>query len=254
MHFDAHADTAMDQWGSLIGHGQPMRRLIDEGGSPGRTSSRSGFRGYWPDRETFVDARAGLRWHTQVEMEERGVEAVIDEAIAQALDGPDRIYLSVDIDVVDPGMAPGTGTPESGGMLGRELLRAVRRIAGPWTSPGWTSWRSPRRTTTRRSRRCSRATSSWRRSARSPPPGLKGRRAVPPAMCRSIKRLREPHGQGYASEEEIREAARQFVRKVSGFGTPSSRHVEAFEAAVDEVTDSSRRLLETIDATLRSTA
>ena len=77
-----------------------------------------------------MDARAGLRWHTQVEMEERGVEAVIDEAIAQALDGPDRIYLSVDIDVVDPGMAPGTGTPESGGMLGRELLRAVRRIAG----------------------------------------------------------------------------------------------------------------------------
>src|SRR5919204_62648 len=52
----------------------------------------------------------------------------VDEAIAEALDGPDRIYLSVDIDVVDPGMAPGTGTPESGGMLGRELLRAIRRI------------------------------------------------------------------------------------------------------------------------------
>lgn len=73
-------------------------------------------------------------------------------------------------------------------------------------------------------------------------------------MCRSIKRLREPHGGGHASDQEIREAARQFVRKVSGFGTPSSRHAEAFERAVDEVTDSSRRLLETIDATLRSTA
>ena len=73
-------------------------------------------------------------------------------------------------------------------------------------------------------------------------------------MCRSIKRLREPHGQGHATDEEIREAARQFVRKVSGFGTPSSRHVEAFEAAVDEVSDSSRRLLETIDATLRRSA
>jgi hypothetical protein len=59
---------------------------------------------------------------------------------------------------------------------------------------------------------------------------------------------------GIASDEEIREAARQFVRKVSGFGAPSSRHVEAFEAAVDEVTDSSRRLLETNDATLRSSA
>ncbi|HET9672737.1 MAG TPA: DUF2277 domain-containing protein [Actinomycetota bacterium] len=73
-------------------------------------------------------------------------------------------------------------------------------------------------------------------------------------MCRSIKRLREPHGQGFASNEEIREAARQFVRKVSGFGTPSARHAEAFEAAVDEVTSSSKRLLETIDATLRSRA
>ena len=131
VHFDAHADTAVDQWGSLIGHGQPMRRLIDEGWIAGPNFVQVGLRGYWPDRETFEWMRGqGLRWHTQVEMEERGVEAVIDEAIAQALDGPDRIYLSVDIDVVDPGMAPGTGTPESGGMLGRELLRAVRRIAG----------------------------------------------------------------------------------------------------------------------------
>ena len=73
-------------------------------------------------------------------------------------------------------------------------------------------------------------------------------------MCRSIKRLREPNGAGFASDEEIREAARQFVRKVSGFGTPSARHAEAFDAAVDEVTDSSRRLLATIDATLRSRA
>ena len=73
-------------------------------------------------------------------------------------------------------------------------------------------------------------------------------------MCRSIKRLREPHGQGYASDEEIREAARQFVRKVSGFGTPSSRHAAAFDEAVSEVTAASRRLLQTIDATMRSTA
>ena len=131
VHFDAHADTATDQWGSLIGHGQPMRRLIEEGWVAGPNFVQVGLRGYWPDQETFAWMRGqGMRWHTQVEMEERGVEAVIDEAIAQALDGPDRIYLSVDIDVVDPGMAPGTGTPESGGMLGRELLRAVRRIVG----------------------------------------------------------------------------------------------------------------------------
>jgi agmatinase len=65
-----------------------------------------------------------------VEIEDRGAEAVVADAIAEALDGPDRIYLSVDIDVVDPGMAPGTGTPEAGGLLARELLRAVRQIVG----------------------------------------------------------------------------------------------------------------------------
>ncbi len=52
------------------------------------------------------------------------------DAIAEALDGPQRIYLSVDIDVLDPGMAPGTGTPEPGGMLTRELLRAIRQVVG----------------------------------------------------------------------------------------------------------------------------
>ena len=70
----------------------------------------------------------GMRWHLMVELEERGSEAVIGDAIAEALEGPEAIYLSVDIDVVDPGMAPGTGTPEAGGMLSRELLRAVRQI------------------------------------------------------------------------------------------------------------------------------
>jgi agmatinase len=131
VHFDAHADAGLEQWGSLIGHGQPMRRLFEEGWVDGRNFVQVGLRGYWPDRETFDWMREqGFRWHTMVEMEERGAESVIAQAIAEALDGPDRIYLSVDIDVVDPGMAPGTGTPESGGMLARELLRAVRQIVG----------------------------------------------------------------------------------------------------------------------------
>ena len=73
-------------------------------------------------------------------------------------------------------------------------------------------------------------------------------------MCRNIKRLREPHGQGHATDEEIREAALQFVRKVSGFQAPSGRHEEAFTTAVDEVADSSKRLLDAIEATLRSRA
>ena len=68
-------------------------------------------------------------------------------------------------------------------------------------------------------------------------------------MCRSIKRLRE--GDVPATEEEIREAARQFVRKVSGFGTPTARHHEAFEAAVKEIAAASGRLLEAVTSELR---
>jgi hypothetical protein len=67
-------------------------------------------------------------------------------------------------------------------------------------------------------------------------------------MCRSIKRLRD--GEVPASDEEIREAALQFVRKVSGFRAPSSRHEEAFEAAVDEVAEASKRLLASVTAEL----
>ncbi|HZT10396.1 MAG TPA: agmatinase family protein, partial [Actinomycetota bacterium] len=131
IHFDAHADTGADQWGNLYAHGQPMRRLIEEGWVAGPNFVQIGLRGYWPDRETFGWMREqGFRWHPMVEIEDRGAEAVVADAIAEALDGPDRIYLSVDIDVVDPGMAPGTGTPESGGLLARELLRAVRQIVG----------------------------------------------------------------------------------------------------------------------------
>ncbi|HEU4529161.1 MAG TPA: agmatinase [Actinomycetota bacterium] len=130
VHFDAHADTGADQWGNLYAHGEPMRRLLEEGWVAGPNFVQVGLRGYWPDRDTFAWMREqGMRWHTMVEIEERGAEAVVADAIAQALDGPDCVYLSVDIDVVDPGSAPGTGTPEPGGILPRELLRAVRQIA-----------------------------------------------------------------------------------------------------------------------------
>jgi agmatinase len=131
VHFDAHADTAPDSWGQLAGHGSPMRRLIESGAVLGKNFVQVGLRGYWPPQEVLDWMREqGLRWHLMREIEERGAEAVIDQAIDEALDGPDAIYLSVDIDVVDPGSAPGTGTPEPGGMLPRELLRAVRRIVG----------------------------------------------------------------------------------------------------------------------------
>ncbi len=131
VHFDAHADAANSTWGTLRSHGAPMRRLIESGAVAGRNFVQVGLRGYWPGAETLDWMREqGMRWHLMTEIEERGAEAVIADAIAQALDGPELIYLSVDIDVIDPGMAPGTGTPEPGGMLTRELLRAVRQVVG----------------------------------------------------------------------------------------------------------------------------
>jgi agmatinase len=131
VHFDAHADTANDDWGVLAGHGTPMRRLIESGAVAGRNFVQVGLRGYWPPVETFEWMQAqGLRYHFMREIEERGADAVIAQAIEEALDGPDAIYLSLDIDVIDPGLAPGTGTPEPGGMLTREVLRAVRQIVG----------------------------------------------------------------------------------------------------------------------------
>jgi formimidoylglutamase len=131
VHFDAHADTGPGEWGILNSHGTPMRRLIESGAVAGRNFVQVGLRGYWPGVAVFEWMRQqGMRYHLMTEIEERGAEAVIDQAIEEALDGPDVVYLSVDIDVIDPGMAPGTGTPEPGGLLTRELLRAVRRVAG----------------------------------------------------------------------------------------------------------------------------
>jgi formimidoylglutamase len=131
VHFDAHADTANDDWGVLAGHGTPMRRLIESGAVKGPNFVQVGLRGYWPPVETFQWMQEqGLRYHFMREIEERGAEAVIAQAIDEALDGPDYVYLSLDIDVIDPGLAPGTGTPEPGGMLTREVLRAIRQIVG----------------------------------------------------------------------------------------------------------------------------
>lgn len=129
VHFDAHADTASEDWGVLAGHGTPMRRLIESGAVKGRNFVQVGLRGYWPPVDVFEWMKSqGMRYHFMREMEERGSEAVIADAIAEALDGPDCVYLSLDIDVIDPGMAPGTGTPEPGGMLTREVLRAIRQV------------------------------------------------------------------------------------------------------------------------------
>ena len=129
VHFDAHADTADIIEGNLASHGTPMRRLIESGAVRGRHFVQVGLRGYWPPPEVFAWMQEqGMRWHLMQEIWERGSKAVIEDAITEALDGADALYLSVDIDVLDPGFAPGTGTPEPGGMNPADLLRAVRQI------------------------------------------------------------------------------------------------------------------------------
>jgi agmatinase len=129
VHFDAHADTAEDQWGALVGHGTPMRRLIDGGFVRGDRFLQLGLRGYWPDNKTLAWMRdQGMRSYEMTEIHHRGLNKVLDESFATLINECDGVFLSVDIDVVDPGMAPGTGTPEPGGMTSRELLEAVRRI------------------------------------------------------------------------------------------------------------------------------
>ena len=130
IHFDAHADTGDVEFGSLIGHGQPMRRLIESGALRGDRFLQMGLRGYWPGPETLEwMAEQGMRSYEMTEIGARGLTECLTEAFGTAMDDCDGVFLSVDIDVCDPGHAPGTGTPEPGGLTARQLLDSVRRIA-----------------------------------------------------------------------------------------------------------------------------
>ena len=130
VHFDAHADTADQIDGNLASHGTPMRRLIESGAVRGANFVQVGLRGYWPPADVIEwMSEQRMRTHFMQEIWDRGIKDVLDDVLAEALDGTDGIYLSVDIDVLDPGFAPGTGTPEPGGMAPVDLLRVVRQIA-----------------------------------------------------------------------------------------------------------------------------
>jgi len=131
IHFDAHADTGESDWGGhLYSHGTPMRRLIESGAVRGDRFLQIGLRGYWPEPPTLAwMAQQRMRSFEMTEIVARGLDEVLSEAFTIAVDDCDAVFLSVDVDVVDPGMAPGTGTPEPGGLTGRQLLDAVRRIA-----------------------------------------------------------------------------------------------------------------------------
>ncbi|HEX3788400.1 MAG TPA: agmatinase [Pseudonocardiaceae bacterium] len=129
IHFDAHADTGNIEFGSLIGHGQPMRRLIESGAIRGDRFLQVGLRGYWPEPATLDwMAAQRMRAYEMTEIEARGLAECLTEAFGIATDECEGVFLSVDIDVCDPGHAPGTGTPEPGGLTARQLLDSVRRI------------------------------------------------------------------------------------------------------------------------------
>ncbi len=129
IHFDAHADTADILEGNLASHGTPMRRLIESGAIPGDRFIQVGLRGYWPGEEDQKWMRDhGLRHFMMQEFWERGTQAVLADVIAAARERGDKVYVSIDIDVLDPAFAPATGTPEPGGFASMDLLRIVRAL------------------------------------------------------------------------------------------------------------------------------
>jgi agmatinase len=129
VHFDTHTDTGAASYGHADNHGTMMRRLVDEGMIDPERYVQIGLRGSWPGPEDFAwQAEAGIAHFTAEDVRVRGIDEIVAEAIARVDPGP--AYLSVDIDVLDPAFSGPTGTPESGGMLARELVAAARRLGG----------------------------------------------------------------------------------------------------------------------------
>lgn len=131
IHFDAHADTGALQNGALYGHGTPMRRLIESGAVPGHRFVQIGLRGYWPEPDVVAWMETQrMKCYRMDQIQAQGLDAVTDEALGAASAGSAAgVYISVDIDVLDPAYAPGTGTPEPGGLTSRELLDTIRGLS-----------------------------------------------------------------------------------------------------------------------------
>jgi agmatinase len=128
VHFDAHTDTGAEVFGAELSHGTPMRRLVEQGHVDPRRYVQLGLRGYWPGEEEFAwQAERGILSLFMHDLREGGIERAVERTLAAVGEGP--AYLSIDIDVLDPAFAPGTGTPEPGGMSSAELLWACRELA-----------------------------------------------------------------------------------------------------------------------------
>ncbi len=129
VHFDAHYDAGKYSFGHLINHGMPIYRLIEEDLVEGKNFIQVALRGYYPDEKAFEWMRTNqFRYHTMAEIEHRGWDAVMEDVIAEANDGPEYIFISFDIDTFDPAFVPGTGTPEPGGLMPREIFPIIRRL------------------------------------------------------------------------------------------------------------------------------
>ncbi|MBI4171716.1 MAG: arginase family protein [Actinobacteria bacterium] len=128
VHFDTHADTGTEVFGVECSHGTPMYRLVRDGHVNPRRFVQIGLRGYWPGEAEFAwQAEHGITSFFMHDVRELGIEEVVGQALALVGAGP--VFLSVDVDVLDPAFAPGTGTPEPGGMTSADLLWACRSVA-----------------------------------------------------------------------------------------------------------------------------
>ena len=128
VHFDTHTDTGTKVFGAEVSHGTPMYRLVEEGRVDARRYVQIGLRGYWPGPAEFEwQASRGITSFYAHDVRELGIELVVERALEVIGDGP--VFLSIDVDVLDPAFAPGTGTPEPGGLTSAELLWAARTVA-----------------------------------------------------------------------------------------------------------------------------
>lgn len=128
IHFDSHYDAGK---GSVhwMTHGQPVYRIVKEGHVNPENYIQVGLRGPWPSPEGFEWMRNnGMRYHTMAEVEKKGWDAVVEEALTEARNGPEKLYISFDVDVIDPAFIPGTGTPVPGGLTMREAIPLVRAL------------------------------------------------------------------------------------------------------------------------------
>lgn len=129
LHFDAHLDTWDTYFGAAYTHGTPFRRAAEEGVIDTDAVSHVGTRGpLYGKKDLEDDARFGFGIYTSADVFRMGVDKVVAGLRERVGDRP--LYISIDIDVLDPAHAPGTGTPEAGGMTSRELLEILRGLRG----------------------------------------------------------------------------------------------------------------------------